>query len=130
MSENYDFNLIRGHLTALGYTENIDEGVYTFEHPEKVWIALNQDNNGIMLTTAFQGAKDYNPEDSTLLSILNMLNQETHAGSFVALDEYTVYKGWYFGQYSQQYFQNFFELWEEDVDLFLSGMEEDESDAE
>lgn len=127
MIEN-ELNSIRAHLANLGYMETIDEGVFTYEHPEKVWIALSEDNGGIMFTTAFKGAEDYNPEDPNLLSIINMLNQETRAGSFVALDEYTVYKAWYYGHYSQQNFQNYYELLEGDIDLFLSGMEEEEDE--
>jgi hypothetical protein len=126
MAEKNDLISIRVHMAKIGYSETIDEGVYTFEHPEKVWIALNEENNGIMFTTAFKGAESYNPEDPTLLSIINMLNQETRVGLFVAMDEYTVYKAWYYGNYSPQNFQNYFELLESDIDLFLSGMEDEE----
>lgn len=123
MAENSNLIPIRVHLAKIGYTETVDEGVYTFEHPEKVWIALNEDNNGILFTTAFKGAESYNPEDPTLLSIINMLNQETRAGSYIAMDDYAVYKAWYYGSYSPQNFQNYYELLESDIELFLSGME-------
>ncbi len=123
--KNDDLISIRVHLAKIGCTETVDDGVYTFEHPEKVWFAISEENNGLMFTTAFKGAQDYNPEDPTLLSIINMLNQETRVGSFVAMDEYTVYKAWYYGNYSPQNFQNFFELLQSDIDLFISGMEEE-----
>jgi len=126
MAENSNLIPIRVHLAKIGYTETVDEGVYTFEHPEKVWLALSEENNGIMFSTAFKGAESYNPEDPTLLSIINMLNQETRAGSFVALDEYAVYKAWYYGSFSPQVFQNYYELLQSDIDLFLNGMEEEE----
>lgn len=126
VTQKDDLISIRVHLAKIGYTETIDEGVYTYEHPEKVWFALSEENKGIMFTTAFKGGESYNPEDPTLLSIINMLNQETRVGSFMAMDEYTVYKAWYYGCYSSQNFQNYFELLQSDIDLFLSGMEEEE----
>lgn len=128
MPEKSTFNSIREHLVTIGFTEAIDEGVHTFEHPDKVWVAASEENGGVMLTTAFKGAEEYNPNDPTLLSILNTLNQEALASTFVALDEYTVCRAWYYGAYSQQNFQNFYELFEGDIDLFLSGMDDDESE--
>lgn len=126
MADKNDLISIRVHLAKIGYTESTEEGVYTFEHPEKVWIALNEENNGIMFTTAFKGADSYNPEDPTLLSIINMLNQEARAGSFIAMDRYAVYKAWYYGSYSSKNFQSYYEMLESDIDLFLSGMEDEE----
>lgn len=124
MSANSSFDAIRAFLKSIGYLETMEEGVCTFEHPEKIWIAASEENGGVMLTTAFKGADDYDPNDPTLLSILNMLNQDALASTFIALDEYTVCKAWYYGEFSQQSIQNFYALWENDINLFLSGMEE------
>lgn len=130
MAQISNLNLIRAHLSSLGYVENVNDGVYSYEHPEKTWMALAEENGGLMVTTAFKGADDYNPDDPELLSIINRLNQETMVSSFTAMDEYTVCKAWYYGEYSQQKFQNFYNLWENDVNLFLDGIEEDINENE
>jgi hypothetical protein len=112
------------YLQNSGYTIEEQQGYCTFEHPEKMWFAVQETEKGLVFSTVVTGDTDLDPQAAENLSLVNLINRNSAISSFNISEEHGLQvKAFYPGLYDHSTFSSFLELWNHDLNLFFDMLE-------
>lgn len=113
------------HLQNSGYSIENQQGYCTFEHPEKMWFAVQETEKGLVFSTVVTGEDtELDPQTVENLSLINLINRNSAISSFnISVEHGLQIKSFYPGLYESNSFGGFLELWEHDLNLFFEMLE-------
>ena len=65
------------YLQNSGYSIEEQQGYCTFEHPEKMWFAVQETEKGLVFSTVVTGDTELDPQVSENLSLVNLINRNS-----------------------------------------------------
>ncbi len=112
------------YLQNSGYSIDEQQGYCTFEHPEKMWFAIQETEKGLVFSTVVTGDTELDPQTPENLSLVNLINRNSAISSFNISEENGLQvKAFYPGLYDNTTFGSFIELWDHDLNLFYKMLE-------
>ncbi len=112
------------YLQNSGYSVEKQQGYFTFEHPERMWFAVQETDKGLVFSTVVTGDTDLDPQTAENLSLVNLINRNSAISSFNISEEHGLQiKAFYPGPYDQSCCGSFLELWDHDLNLFFEMLE-------
>lgn len=115
------------YLQNSGYSLEKEDGYVTFEHPEKMWFAIQEAADGLVFSSVVTDNSELDVNKPENLSLVNIINRNSAISSFnISEDNGLQIKTFFSGAYDENVFQSFVELWEHDLNLFFEMMEKKE----